>query len=147
MHSHRTEAANSMIRSYSELEQFDSFLDRYKYLKLNGGVGVETFGFDRYVNQAFYRSKTWRDARAEVINRDGGCDLGDPDFPIYGRILVHHMNPIQLIELEEFSADILDPEFLICVSHGTHNAIHYGDESLLPLAPPERKPNDTIPWL
>ncbi len=135
-----------MIRTYSELSGFQTFEERFKYLKLDGRVGEDTFGFDRYLNQRFYHSREWRAIRDYVISRDIGCDLGLPGYEIYGRIYIHHMNPIRAKDIEEFSKKLVDPEFLICVTHDTHNAIHYGDEGLLPTAPVERRPNDTCPW-
>lgn len=135
-----------MIRRYTELKQFDSFLDRYNYLKLHGQVGAETFGYDRYINQTLYRSSKWRKTRDEIIIRDKACDLGVPGYDLYSRIVIHHMNPITLEDIEEERPEIFDPEFLICTSFITHNAIHYGDESLLPKEPIERQPWDTCPW-
>lgn len=135
-----------MIRTYSELITHDSFIDRYNYLKLVGQVGVETFGFDRYINQMLYKSQKWLEARRKVIIRDKGCDLGLPDYEISDRVIVHHMNPITLEDIEEEKPEIFNPEFLISTSFRTHNAIHYGDESLLPKLPVERSSNDTCPW-
>lgn len=135
------------IRSYTELSRLTTFEERYQYLRLNGSVGKETFGFDRYLNQVFYqRSQKWKSIRDRVILRDLGCDLGVEGFEIYGKVLVHHMNPITLYDLEHETEFLLDPEFLICTTHNTHNAIHYGDESLLITAPVERRPYDTCPW-
>ena len=136
----------SIIRTYSELITLPTFEERYRYLKLNGRVGEDTFGFDRYLNQIFYKSKEWLDVRDYVIVRDGGCDLGMPDREIFGKILVHHMNPIRQEDILRRSKWLLDPEYLICTIKNTHDAIHYGDESLLILAPTERKKNDTCPW-
>lgn len=135
-----------MIRRYSELISYDNFLDRYNYLKLKGQVGLDTFGLDRYLNQTLYRSYKWRKTRDEVLIRDNGCDLGIDGYDISGKIIVHHMNPLTLEQIEDDDPVIYDPEFLICVSHITHNAIHYGDESLLPKLPVERVPYDTCPW-
>lgn len=135
-----------IIRSYSELIHIPTFEERFEYLKLSGAVGKETFGFDRYLNQVFYRSKEWKRVRDLVIVRDNGCDLGIEDREICGKIYIHHMNPISLSDIERKSESILDPEYLICVTHNTHNAIHYGDSSLLVTAPIERTPNDTCPW-
>lgn len=135
-----------MIRTFSELSTIHSFEDRYRYLRLIGSVGAETFGFDRIVNQKFYRSKEWKDVRDYVIVRDNGCDLGVEGYEIHGRIYIHHMNPILLKDIETRSEFILDPEYLITTTHGTHNAIHYGDESQLILPPIERSKNDTCPW-
>ena len=135
-----------IIRSYSELIHIPTFEERFEYLKLSGAVGKETFGFDRYLNQVFYRSKEWKRVRDLVIVRDNGCDLGIEDREICGRIYIHHMNPISLSDIERKSESILNPEYLICVTHNTHNAIHYGDSSLLVTTPIERTPNDTCPW-
>lgn len=135
-----------MTRTFSELTRLITFADRFEYLKLNGSVGRETFGFDRWINQQFYRSKQWRDIRNEVIARDEGLDLGFPGYEIYDRIIIHHMNPITAEEIEHGNNDILDPEFLITTTHKTHNAIHYGDASLLPRPPVERRPGDTRLW-
>lgn len=135
-----------MIRTYSELVSLPSYLDRYKYLKIGSKVGVATFGFNRYLNQSFYQSSAWKRVRDQVIIRDDGCDLAHADYPITGRIYIHHINPIQIDDLEDFNPDILDPNNLVCVSFDTHQAIHYGDESLLPKDPIERFENDQIPW-
>lgn len=135
-----------MIRRYSELIRYDTFLDRYHYLNLVGQVGVETFGLDRYLNQTLYRSSKWRRTRDQVIIRDNGCDLGFEGFDIAGRIIVHHINPLTVQDIEDDVDEIYDPEFLICCSFETHNAIHYGDERLLPVLPVERRPGDTCPW-
>lgn len=137
-----------MIRQYSELIQMPTFEDRFNYLKLHGSVGSDTFGFDRYLNQQFYRSAEWKHIRDIVIVRDMGCDLADPDHPLgAGDIIVHHMNPVSLEDLEQNPGILLDPEFLICVSRETHNAIHFGDDSILEKHKfADRMPNDTIPW-
>lgn len=135
-----------MIRIYSELVSLPSYLDRYKYLKIGSKVGVATFGFNRYLNQLFYQSSAWKRVRDQVIIRDDGCDLAHADYPIAGRIYIHHLNPIQIDDLEDFNPDVLDPNNLVCVSFDTHQAIHYGDESLLPKDPIERFENDQIPW-
>lgn len=135
-----------MIRRYSELISYNNFLDRYNYLKLKGQVGLDTFGLDRYLNQTLYRSYKWRKVRDEVLIRDNGCDLGMEGYEIGGKIIVHHMNPLTIEQIEDDDPIIYDPEFLICVSHITHNAIHYGDEKLLSRLPVERVPNDTCPW-
>lgn len=135
-----------MNRSYSELILFKTFEERYQYLKLGGIVGNETFGVDRYLNQILYRSEEWKRVRREVIIRDCGRDLGLDGFDIHGRIIVHHMNPITIDDVVKRRPHIFDPEYLISTSHNTHNAIHYGDESLLILAPIERTKNDTCPW-
>lgn len=134
------------MRTYSELITIPTFEERFKYLQLNGEVGQDTFGFDRYLNQVFYRSPEWRRVRDQVIVRDNGCDLAHPEHEIFGRITIHHMNPVSLRDIEERNEDILNPEYLISTTHATHNAIHYGDESLLPRDPVERRPNDTCPW-
>lgn len=136
----------SKILRYSELIQLPTFEERYRYLKLDGKVGVETFGFDRYLNQMLYKNPKWKSARDKVIIRDNGCDLGIEDRDIQGKIYVHHMNPISIEDIENESEFLFDPEYLICSSHTTHNAIHYGDESLLILDPVERTKNDTCPW-
>ena len=135
------------IKTYSELIALPTFEERYRYLKLGGKVGADTFGHDRYLNQMMYqRSPKWKEARRQVILRDNGCDLGIEDREIDGKLFVHHMNPITIKDIEEESDFLYNPEYLICTSHNTHNAIHYGDESLLITAPPERSPNDTCPW-
>lgn len=134
------------IRTYSELITLPTFEERFQYLRLDGSVGAETFGFDRYLNQVFYRSQKWKSVRDHVIIRDNGCDLGVEGYEINGRILVHHMNPITIQDLERESDFLLDPEYLISTIHNTHNAIHYGDESLLPQPPIVRARNDTCPW-
>lgn len=135
------------IKTYSELITLPTFEERYRYLRLSGSVGKETFGFDRYLNQLFYqRSQLWKSIRDEVIIRDNGCDLGVEDRGIYGRVIVHHMNPISMDDLLHESDFLLNPEFLICTSHATHNAIHYGDEKHLITGPIERTKNDTCPW-
>lgn len=134
------------IRTYSELITIPTFEERYRYLRIRGRVGEETFGTDRYLNQLFYTSKEWRDIRNYVIVRDNGCDLGISDREIVGNILIHHMNPITIDDILDRSEYLLNPEYLICTMKSTHNAIHYGDESLLITAPPERRPNDTCPW-
>lgn len=134
------------IRTYSELITLPTFEERFRYLQLSGQIGKETFGFDRYLNQMLYRSRKWLSVRDQVIIRDNGCDLGVEGHEIYGKILVHHMNPITLEDIEKESEFLYDPEFLICTMHNTHNAIHYGDESLLITAPIVRTKNDTCPW-
>lgn len=137
----------STIRTYSELIQLPTFIERYRYLKLNGRVGEETFGFERYLNQRFYQtSQKWKQIRNHVIARDLGRDLGCGGYDIYGKIFIHHMNPMVITDIVEFNPDILDPEFLICTSFNTHNAIHYGSEELLIADPIERRPNDMCPW-
>ena len=134
------------IKTYSELIALPTFKERYEYLRLNGRVGEDTFGFDRYLNQNFYRSAEWRRIRDRVIVRDNGCDLAIDDRIIYGKILIHHMNPITDKDLFNLSDILLDPEYLICVSHNTHNAIHYGDGERLVKDPIVRTKNDTCPW-
>lgn len=134
------------IKTYSELIALPTFEERYEYLRLNGIVGEDTFGFDRYLNQNFYRSAEWRRIRDRVIVRDNGCDLAIDDRIIYGKILIHHMNPITDKDLFNLSDILLDPEYLICVSHNTHNAIHYGDGERLVKDPIVRTKNDTCPW-
>lgn len=135
-----------IIRTYEELITLPTFEERYRYLKLNGQVGEETFGFDRYLNQTFYTSDEWRKVRRDIIVRDLGCDLGMPDREIKGKIIVHHMNPIIVKDILHRSEFLLDPNYLICTLDSTHKAIHYGDEHLLRLAPVERTPFDTCPW-
>lgn len=133
-------------RSYSELRQIDDFEDRYEYLAIHGEVGVSTFGFDRYLNQRFYRSTEWRHVRSHIIARDQGCDLGVIGYEIHDRIYIHHMNPMISKEIEAGDESIIDPEFLISTTHRTHNAIHYGDKNLLPKLLVERRPGDTKLW-
>lgn len=135
-----------MTRTFTELCKLKTFLERYNYLKLGNLIGETTFGFDRYINQRFYTSKKWTRIRDIVILRDNGCDLGIEGNEIFGKIFIHHMNPISLEELEEENPKILEPEFLITVSHTTHLAIHYGDQKILPLPPIERKAGDTCLW-
>lgn len=135
------------IRTYSELKKLKTFKERYEYLRLDGRVGEETFGFDRYLNQMFYKSEEWKQVRNYVITRDNGCDLGILDREIYDElILVHHMNPITKDDILNRSEWLLNPEFLITTIKRTHDAIHYGDENLLYDDPVERSPNDTCPW-
>lgn len=135
-----------MFRSYSKLKKLKTFDERYEYLKLDGVVGESTFGFDRYLNQIFYRSKEWGRIRDIVIARDNGNDLGISGYEISKAIYVHHMNPIDKDDILRRSSDILNPEYLICCSYNTHEAIHYGDESLLPKIFVERSPGDTLLW-
>lgn len=123
-----------------------TFKERYDYLKLHGRVGAETFGYDRYINQRFYRSVEWKRVRDIVILRDNGCDLGIEGYDIHSRIYIHHMNPMSVDDIDQSNPEILDPEYLICVTFDTHQAIHFGDESLLPQLPVERTPGDTCPW-
>ena len=136
----------SNLKCYRELSRLKTFEERFEYLKLVGVVGESTFGYDRFLNQMLYISKEWRRVRNNIIIRDNGCDLGVEGYEIPDMIIVHHMNPISIEDLKEFSEDVLNPEYLICVSHNTHNAIHYGDKSLLPIETIERKPGDTCPW-
>lgn len=134
-------------KTYSELSHLDTFEDRFKYLKLSGSVGTDTFGFDRYMNQQFYRSKEWKTVRDLVIVRDSACDLGIPGHEITGRIYIHHLNPISPDDISNSTEKLLDPNNLICVSQETHNAIHYGDDSILDKTKfSERRPGDTCPW-
>ena len=134
------------IKTYSELITIPTFEERFEYLKLDGQVGVETFGFNRYLNQAFYKSDEWLSTRDYVITRDNGCDLGMEGYEIYGRILIHHINPITKDDIIQRSRILLDPENLITTVKRTHDAIHYGDSNLLMRAPIERRKNDTCPW-
>ena len=133
-------------KTYSELIAIPTFEERFKYLQLNGNIGDETFGYDRMFNQRFYSSLEWKRLRDEIIFRDNGCDLGILDRRIMGKILIHHMNPIMLEDIQKSSEFLLNPEYLICTSFETHNAIHYGDENLLFKAPIERTKYDTCPW-
>lgn len=133
-------------RSFSELQYIDSFLGRYEYLQLRGEVGWATFGFDRYMNQQFYASREWRQVRQHVIARDMGCDLGIEGYEIFDRIYIHHMNPMTVEHIKTGNESILDPEFLIATTHKTHNAIHYGDASLLPRPITPRSKGDTKLW-
>jgi hypothetical protein len=135
-----------VIRTYTELSRIPSFEARFAFLKLGGDVGSSTFGFDRYLNQEFYRSTHWRRARSLVIARDYGCDLGIEGREIFDKVYVHHMNPLTVDDIKHSNVDIINPEYLICVSHVTHNAIHYGDESLLPKPVIARQPGDTKVW-
>lgn len=134
------------MRSYSELIKLPTFEERYRYLKLGGAVGESTFGHARYLNQIFYQSPEWRRFRRDVIVRDNGCDLAMPGWTITDKIYIHHLNPITLEDIERRNPSILDPENAVAVSFGTHQAIHYGDESLLAIGFTERTPNDNIPW-
>lgn len=135
-----------MIKTYSELLSFKTFMDRYNYLKLSGKVGVETFGFDRYLNQMLYRSKRWKELRPKIITRDNACDMALEGYDIYDRIIIHHMNPISIKDIEEDNDDIFNPEFLVCVSSRTHNPIHFGEERKAPEPIIQRRPNDMCPW-
>lgn len=133
-------------KRYSELSTIPTYEERFKYLQLKGAVGNDTFGYDRYLNQILYNSPEWKRLRNQIIIRDNGRDLGCEGYEIYGRILIHHMNPITVEDIVSRDPIVFDPENLICVSHNTHNAIHYGDENLLIMAPVERTKNDTCPW-
>lgn len=135
-----------MLRSYSELIMLPTFKERFEYLILDGSVGADTFGYDRYLNQLFYRSPEWKQLRHEIIVRDNGCDLAMDGYDIYGRIIIHHLNPIVKDDILNRTEHLMNPEFLICTTHNTHNAIHYGDESLLITEPIVRTMNDTCPW-
>lgn len=135
-----------MCRCYSELILLPTFKERYDYLRLGGTVGKETFGYDRYLNQILYTSVEWRNFRRQIIIRDNGCDLGCDGFELFSRILVHHINPITAEDVLNRSPVVFDPENVITTSHNTHQAIHYGDETLLPLLPVERSRYDTCPW-
>jgi len=134
------------IRTYSELSRIETFEERYRYLSLVGVVGESTFGFTRWVNQMFYHSGEWKDVRRSVVIRDNGCDLGIAGYEIHAGLLVHHMNPISIEDIEHGNSRIIDPNYLITTSVQTHNAIHFGDERLLPRGPVERKPGDTKLW-
>lgn len=136
----------TIIRTYSELITFPTFEERFKYLQLKGSVGKDTFGYDRYLNQLFYKTAEWKRLRQDLIIRDNGCDLGVEGREIYGRIIIHHLNPITKDDIVSRTEYLLNPDFLICTTHNTHNAIHYGDESLLITSPVERSKNDTCPW-
>ncbi|QAY17120.1 HNH endonuclease [Streptomyces phage Madamato] len=135
-----------MDRNYREARSLSTFLERFRYLALRGTVGQPTFGFDRWVNQGFYTSREWRQARDWIISRDEGCDLGVEGYEIHDRIYIHHINPITLAQLESGDPCLLDPDNLITVTHRTHNAIHYGDERLLPRPLVARQPGDTKLW-
>lgn len=135
------------LKTYTELIKLPTFEERFRYLSLKGQVGEETYGFDRWMNQRFYRSQEWKQIRNHVILRDSGCDLGIQGRAIVDRIIVHHINPILPRDIKDATSFLLDPENLICTCQITHDAIHFGDESLLITSTPvERKPNDTIPW-
>lgn len=134
------------IKKYSEVITLPTYLDRYRYLRIGGRVGEVTFGYDRYLNQVLYKSDEWKRFRNKIILRDNGCDLGCDGFDIHGRVLVHHINPITVEDVIKRHPKVFDEENVICTSLDTHNAIHYGDENLLVVAPIERRPNDTCPW-
>lgn len=143
---HRFQTKMSKIRTYSELRQLESFEERYAYLKLRAVLGESTFGFDRWINQRFYKSQEWMNVKSHVISRDNGCDLGILGYEIYSGLIVHHMNPITPNDIKDGEASLIDPNFLITTSLQTHNAIHYGDESLLPRGPVVRQRGDTTLW-
>ena len=134
------------IRTYSELITIPTFEERFKYLQLKGSVGKDTFGYDRYLNQVLYRSPEWKRLRNQIIIRDGGCDLACDGYDIYDKVLIHHLNPITVEDVLTRSRKVFDPDNLVCVSHNTHNAIHYGDVDLLVTGPIIRTKNDTCPW-
>ena len=136
---------NITKKTYEELSKLKTFDERFRYLILGGTIGEETFGYDRWLNQNFYTSDEWKRLRREVIIRDEGCDLGIPGLEIKGRLIVHHMNPVEKLDVLRHSDLLINPDYLICTSISTHNAIHYGDLSILePYI--ERRPNDTCPW-
>lgn len=134
------------MKSYSELMKLKTFEERFEYLKMGGKVGADTFGFDRYVNQAFYNSPEWKRTRNQVITRDNGCDLGVDGYELNSKILIHHINPITMEQIVNRDPIIFDPDNLISVSHKTHNAIHYGNVDQISKVPTERKPGDTKLW-
>lgn len=136
----------SMFKTYTELSKLKTFNERYEYLKLDANVGSETFGYDRYLNQMFYRSPEWKRIRNSIIIRDNGCDLGVEGCEIYGKILIHHMNPITIEDIKNRSSILLDPEYMITTTLDTHNAIHYSNENMLEKTVVERTMNDTCPW-
>lgn len=135
-----------LLKSYRNLILLPTILDRFEYLRIKANVGDSTFGFDRFINQDFYQSREWRQVRMKVIARDEGCDLGVPEYPIGGKVIIHHINPITAEDIENASDLLFDMDNLICVSESTHNAIHFGDETLLPAEPIIRMPDDTCPW-
>lgn len=135
-----------LLKSYRNLILLPTILDRFEYLRIKANVGDPTFGFDRFINQDFYQSREWRQVRMKVIARDEGCDLGVPEYPIGGKVIIHHINPITAEDIENASDLLFDMDNLICVSESTHNAIHFGDETLLPAEPIIRTPGDTCPW-
>lgn len=135
-----------MLRTYGELRRIETFEERYRYLALRGSVGTSTFGFDRYINQRFYRSHEWRQVRSYVIARDNACDLSMPGYEINAEILIHHMNPMVVDDIVHSNEDILNPDYLITTTQRTHNAIHYGDERQLPRPFVPRRPGDTQLW-
>lgn len=133
-------------KTYRELISMDDYLDRYEYLRIGGVVGESTFGSNRYLNQILYRSYDWKKFRREMVIRDNGCDLAHPDYEIGGIIILHHINPITIDDVKNRRRCVFDPENVVCVSHRTHEAIHYGDDTLLMKGPVVRRPGDTIPW-
>lgn len=135
-----------IIRTYSELIKLKTFEERYEYLRLSGKVGDSSFGYDRYINQLFYKSSEWRKIRDLIIVRDNACDLGIEDRPILDKIIIHHMNPVSLDDLKDLDRKVFDPEYLVCVCHSTHNAIHYGNSNLLVKDYEARRPGDTKLW-
>ena len=134
------------IRTYSELITIPTFEERFEYLQLKGSVGKDTFGYDRHLNQVLYRSPEWKRLRNQIIIRDDGCDLACDGYDVYGKVLIHHLNPITVEDVLARSRKVFDPDNLVCVSHNTHNAIHYGDVDLLVTGPIIRTKNDTCPW-
>ena len=134
------------IRTYSELITIPTFEERFEYLQLKGSVGKDTFGYDRYLNQVLYRSPEWKRLRNQIIIRDDGCDLACDGYDVYGKVLIHHLNPITVEDVLTRSRKVFDPDNLVCVSHNTHNAIHYGNVDLLVTGPIIRTKNDTCPW-
>lgn len=134
------------IKTYSELITIPTFEERFEYLQLKGSVGKDTFGYDRYLNQVLYRSPEWKRLRNKIVIRDNGCDLACDGYDIYGKVLIHHLNPITVEDVLARSRKVFDPDNLVCVSHNTHNAIHYGDVDLLATGPIIRTKNDTCPW-
>ena len=136
----------TLLRTYPELSRLESFEERYRYLRMGGVAGEQTFGFDRWINQRFYKSQEWRTVRNMVILRDDGCDLGIPGFEIHSGLVVHHMNPFSVDDIQHSESSLINPNFLITTSLQTHNAIHYGDESLLPRGPVVRERGDTTLW-
>ena len=135
-----------LIRTYTELIQIPTFQERYEYLRLRSNVGEDTFGFDRWLNQKFYHSPEWKRIRRDIIVRDEGRDLAMPGYELQDHIYIHHMNPIEQKDIIDFTDFLSNPEYLVCVSKRTHDAIHFGDASLLPCLPNERAPNDMCPW-
>lgn len=134
------------MKTYSELSKLSTYEERFEYLKLDGQVGSDTFGYDRYLNQALYKSREWKRTRDKVITRDKGCDLGIEGYEINSKPIIHHMNPITIDDIRNRDPKVFDPDFLITVTHPTHNAIHYGTEQRISRVPVERKAGDTCPW-